>query len=92
MARNRAKVNFFGGLPKDKSLVTLDTNIIHYKELFITGAHGAMPAHHQKAVNLISSGRINVKKYVTHSFPLGDIAEAFKTAEGHGGLRVVVIP
>ena len=92
MAKNRAKVNFFGGLPKDKSMVTLDTNIIHYKELFISGAHGAMPIHHQKAVNLIATGRIAVKKYLTHAFALDDIAAAFKTAEGHGGLRVAVNP
>ena len=92
MAKNRAKVNFFGGLPKDKSMVTLDTNIIHYKELFISGAHGAMPIHHQKAVELISSGRINVKKFLTHTFSLDDIADAFKTAENHSGLRVVVNP
>ncbi|MCX5758993.1 MAG: alcohol dehydrogenase catalytic domain-containing protein, partial [Candidatus Hydrogenedentes bacterium] len=34
MARNRARVNFFGGLPKGQSNVTLDTNVIHYKEMF----------------------------------------------------------
>jgi len=92
MAKNRANVNFFGGLPKDKSQVTLDTNVIHYKELFISGAHGAMPIHHQRAVELIASGRIDVKKFMTHTFPLDDIVEAFKTAEDHSGLRVVVNP
>jgi len=92
MAKNRAKVNFFGGLPKDASKVTLDTNIIHYKELFISGAHGAMPIHHQRAVELIADGRINVKKFITHTFPLDDILAAFKTAEDHNGLRVVVNP
>ena len=92
MAKNRARVNFFGGLPKDASMVTLDTNIIHYKELFISGAHGAMPIHHQRAVELIASGRIDVKKYVTHAYPLEEILSAFKTAEGHSGLRVVVNP
>ena len=92
MAKNRAYVNFFGGLPKDASLVTLDTNIIHYKELFITGAHGAMPIHHTRAVELIASGRIDVKPFITHNFPLEEIMEAFAMAEGHSGLRVVVNP
>ena len=92
MAKNRCKVNFFGGLPKDKSLVTLDTNIIHYKELFISGAHGAMPIHHRKAVDLISSGRIKVDKYIMHTYSLDEIMTAFKTAEEHSGLRVVVNP
>lgn len=92
MAKNRARINFFGGLPKDKSIVALDTNVIHYKELFISGAHGAMPIHHGKAVDLISTGRIDIKKYITHQFSLDQIAEAFKTAEGHAGLRVIVKP
>jgi len=92
MAKNRAKVSFFGGLPKNASNVLLDTNLIHYKELFITGAHGAMPIHHSRAVELIASGRIDVKKFLTHRFPLDEIATAFKTAEEYGGLRVVVNP
>jgi len=92
MAKNRARVSFFGGLPKDKSMVTLDTNIIHYKELFISGAHGAMPIHHSKAVDLIASGRININKYISHMYPLSEITTAFKTAEDQSGLRVIVNP
>jgi L-iditol 2-dehydrogenase len=92
MAKNRAKINFFGGLPKGKSNVTLDTNVIHYKELIITGAHGSMPIHHGKAIELIASGKVDVKKFLTHSFPLDEIGKAFEIAEGHNGLRVVVNP
>jgi len=92
MAKNRARVNFFGGLPKDRSLVTLDTNIIHYKELFVHGSHGALPIHHQRAVELIAAGAINMKNYISHKFSLDDIHEAFSAAEGHVGMRVVVNP
>ena len=92
MAKNRARINFFGGLPKSQSVVPLDTNIIHYKELFVSGAHGSMPVHHGKAIELIASGRLDIKKFMTHTFPLDDIAEAFATAEGHKGLRVIVCP
>ena len=91
MAKNRARVNFFGGLPKG-TLVTLDTNAVHYKELFVTGAHGSMPHQHEAAVNLIAGGRIGIKKFITHEFPLDRIADAFKAAEEHAGLRVVVKP
>lgn len=92
MAKNRARISFFGGLPKDNCNVTLDTNIIHYKELMITGAHGAMPVHHGKAVELIASGVINVGKFITHRFPLDEIISAFAAAEKHEGLRVIVNP
>ncbi|MHB8963026.1 MAG: zinc-dependent dehydrogenase [Saccharofermentanales bacterium] len=92
MAKNRARVNLFGGLPVSKQEVTLNTNIIHYKELFVHGAHGAMPQHHQKAIDLIASGRIDMKRYFTHKFPLAEIGRAFEAAESHVGMRVIVNP
>lgn len=92
MAKNRARINFFGGLPKDRSVVPLDTNLIHYKELLVSGAHGAMPVHHGRAVGLIADGVTDVKRYVTHRFGLDSIREAFAAAESHDGLRVVVNP
>lgn len=92
MAKNRARINFFGGLPKDRSVVPLDTNLIHYKELLVSGAHGAMPVHHGKAVGLIADGTVDVRRYITHRFPLDSIREAFAAAESHDGLRAVVNP
>lgn len=92
MAKNRARVNFFGGLPKGKSQVTLDTNVIHYKELFVHGAHGSLPRHHRQAVDLINNGQIDMKKYISHTFPLDEIETAIATAESHAGLRVIVKP
>jgi L-iditol 2-dehydrogenase len=92
MAKNRARVNFFGGLPKDKSMVTLDTNMIHYKELLVIGAHGCVPRHHQMAVDLIASGAVRIRDYVSHRFPLDEAVEAFRTAESHAGMRVIINP
>ena len=92
MAKNRARINFFGGLPKDKAIVPIDTNVIHYKELIVTGAHGSMPVHHRKSIDLIASGRINVDKFITHRFPLDKIVDAFAFAESHEGLRVIIKP
>jgi len=92
MAKNRAIVNFFGGLPKDKEQVEINTNVIHYKELFVTGAHGAMPIHHRKAVELISSGTIDVNPFISESFPLDKVNDAFAAAESHRGMRMIVKP
>ena len=35
------RVNFFGGLPKSKEIVDINTNLIHYKQLIITGTSKA---------------------------------------------------
>lgn len=92
MAKNRARVNFFGGLPTDKSKVELDSNIIHYKELIVTGAHGAMPIHHLKAVDLIATGTIDVKPFITKIYTLDNVLEAFEDSQKHLGMRMVVKP
>lgn len=92
MARNRASVNFFGGLPKGNSTITIDSNIIHYKEIFVHGTHGSTPRHHLKALNLIASGVINMKKFISHNLPLEDILKGFKIAESRKGKKVVINP
>lgn len=91
MAKNRARINLFGGLPAG-SRVELDTNLIHYKELLVMGAHGSLPRHHRLALDLIASGKLDMKRFLSHTFPLDQVHEAFATAEGHTGMRVVVHP
>lgn len=92
MAKNRARINFFGGLPAEKSNVTLNTNLIHYKELFVHGSHGSLPRQHRKAVELIRMGTIDVKPFITHSFSLDEIQKAFDMAASRACMRVVVHP
>ncbi|MDR1252499.1 MAG: alcohol dehydrogenase catalytic domain-containing protein [Treponema sp.] len=91
MAKNRARINLFGGLAAG-STVTLDTNIIHYKELCVLGAHGSLPRHHRQALELIAVKRPDIRPYISHRFPLEDIRKAFAAAEGHEGMRVLVKP
>ncbi|MGI6140892.1 MAG: zinc-dependent dehydrogenase [Caldicoprobacterales bacterium] len=91
MAKNRARINLFGGLPAG-SAVNLDTNIIHYKELMVTGAHGSVPRHHKQAIDLIAHGKIDMKQFISHNFPLDEIRNAFAAAESHEGMRVIVNP
>lgn len=90
-AKNRGRVNFFGGLPHG-SMVTLDTNIIHYRELTVNGTHGSLPTHHSKAVELIASGILDTEKFISHRLPLEDILEGFRIAENKEGKRVIINP
>jgi len=92
MAKNRARISLFGGLPKNNSMISIDANLIHYKELMLTGAHGAMPVHHRKALNLIASGAINAKQFISHTLPLDEIKEGFRITEDKLGMRVVINP
>jgi L-iditol 2-dehydrogenase len=90
MAAIRGRVCLFGGLPEGTLVPQFDTNVIHYRELNLLGAHGAQPRHHKLALDMISSGRIDVSAIITHHFPLSDFGKAMATAEGREGLKVII--
>lgn len=90
VVKNRGYVNLFGGLPKGSPELSIDSNIIHYKEIYVHGSHGSVPRHHKLALDLIGSQKIKIKNYISHRFPLEKIRDAFAAAESKEGLKVVV--
>jgi len=47
----------------------------------------------EQAIELVKSGKINAKKYVTHTFPLDKISEALEVASNtHESIKVVIEP
>jgi L-iditol 2-dehydrogenase len=92
MVRNRGRINLFGGLPKGAPALTVESNLVHYRELMLTGSHGSVPRQHRLALQVLAAGVIDPKPYITHRFPLSRIAEAIAVAEGHSGLKVIVRP
>jgi len=92
MAALGGRISFFGGLPKDKPFVKLNTNLIHYRELLITGAFGMRQRHVPQALQLIANGALDVEHLITHRFPLDEIVQAFEVAASGKSLRVIVNP
>lgn len=89
---HRGRVNFFGGLPPGSAKIKIDSNLIHYRECFVLGSHGSTPRQHKIALDLLSRGIIKGKDFITHHFGLDEIKKAFKVAEKHQGLKVIVNP
>jgi len=92
IARKGGRVIFFGGLPPGESLVSLDTNLIHYKALSVMGSTTFSPRHNRMALRLIAQGKIKARKYITHTFPLKDFKEAIRVIEKGEALKVVLKP
>jgi L-iditol 2-dehydrogenase len=92
MVAHRGYVNLFGGLKKDARPMSLLSNIIHYKECFVTGSHGSTPRQHELAVRLLEGGQVRVKPLITHRFPLEKIHDAFAAMESRQGMKVIVNP
>jgi L-iditol 2-dehydrogenase len=84
------RVCFFGGLPKDGSLVRLDSNLIHYKNLVVTGVTGGAPRDFRAATALVATGQIDVSRVVSHAFSTADMEQAFHVALNEETMKVVV--
>jgi L-iditol 2-dehydrogenase len=91
MVAHRGYVNLFGGL-KNQPKLSIDSNLIHYKECFVMGSHGSLPRHHEAAVGLIARGAVQARAYISAVYPLERTAEAFAFHESRMGLKVVVAP
>jgi L-iditol 2-dehydrogenase len=92
LAARRGRINFFGGLPKGNPNITVDSNLVHYRELFLHGSADSTPRHNQIALQLVQSGRIDARKWVTHRLPLDSLVEGIGIVERGEGLKVVIQP
>jgi threonine dehydrogenase-like Zn-dependent dehydrogenase len=91
LASKLGRINLFGGLPKGKEHVKLNTNLIHYNGILLTGTTGASLAEYELSLNLICEKKIDVKNIVSKLFGIEDIKEAFDYALSGKGLKSVVV-
>jgi len=90
MIAKRGVVNFFGGVSKTAPPISVLSNAIHYKEAYITGAHGSTPEQHERALGMIAKGEVNVASLITDRVPLSRIAEGMDAARNGRAIKVVV--
>jgi L-iditol 2-dehydrogenase len=92
MAARRGTVSFFGGLPRDRSTIACDANIVHYREVGIVGANGSSPAHNKQALELIAAGAVPVADLITHRLPLERTIEGIHTVARGEAIKVTIEP
>jgi L-iditol 2-dehydrogenase len=92
MTARQGRISFFGGLPKDKPIISCDSNLVHYRELTIVGANGSSPTHNAEALALIASGAVPVADLITHRLPLERALEAFDVVARGEAIKVTIEP
>jgi L-iditol 2-dehydrogenase len=81
------KVVLIGIPPEDRTAFTAST--ARRKDLTIHAVH-RMKHTYPRAIQLVQSGRVEVRSLVTHRFPLEEVRQAYATAERREGIKVVV--
>lgn len=88
---NNARINFFGGIPAGREPVGLNTNLIHYKQLRVSGTTRASLAQYRKTLRYIGTGVLDVQKLITARLPLSEIHKGFDLARRGVGLKNVMV-
>lgn len=85
------RVNFFGGIPADRQPVPIDTNLVHYRELYLTGSTRSSIAQFRKTMEFVAGGLLRVKPLITNTYPLGGWEAAFENAAAAKGIKHVFL-
>jgi L-iditol 2-dehydrogenase len=92
MAAPGGRVLLFAGLPKSRPTVELDTNIIHYKELLVTGTTASTLEDCKGAAELVVPTALDVGWMVSDLLPLHEFAAGIDKVEQATALKVVLKP
>ncbi len=92
MLARRGRLSLFGGLAKDAPNITVDANLVHYRELTIVGVNGSSPDHNKQALQLIASGAVPVADLITHRLPLDRVLDAIDIVARGEAIKVTIEP
>jgi len=76
-----------GGLPKDRATVPLDTNLIHYRQLMVTGTTRQSLRQFQATLALISDGVLRLEDLITSTHSVEETGLAIAAMASASGLK-----
>lgn len=91
LAAMNGRIMFFGGLPKGQSVVRLDTNEIHYKQLTVSGTTMQSLAQYRKILDLLSQGVLTADDLVTGSIDGSDVAAVVDQVARGSGMKTTLV-
>lgn len=92
LAAIRGRISWFAGLPKGASMVEIDANLLHYKELRITGTTACSTADCRRAAALADTGELDLAPLVTSRLSLADAPDEFARTKDRTTLKTVLQP
>jgi L-iditol 2-dehydrogenase len=96
MVRKGGVVNFFGGPPKG-TVVTLDTNRLHYGDITLKASFHHTPTACAEAFDLIKGGGFKSAEFITRTAGLDQVPAVFarmmtRSADNRADIKTAVFP
>jgi L-iditol 2-dehydrogenase len=92
MAAPRARVLFFGGLPKGTTHINFPSNVLHYQEVQVHGSYASRHRDQVHALDMLASGVGGLRNVISDVVDLDGAAEAFTRIRSGQVLKIVVRP
>ncbi|MBM3705514.1 MAG: zinc-binding dehydrogenase [Actinobacteria bacterium] len=90
MGRKGAVISLFGGCPSGTS-INMDTGLIHYSELTVTGVYHHTPYYVKKAFKLIENRQVDAEKFITADMPLEKLIDALELMGRQKGIKYNIV-
>ena len=84
------KILFFGGLPGGRENITINSNLIHYKQLTIQGCTKQSISEYRLCAKLVNDGVIDLEKILSDTYTPEQFHEAMGRAASAKGLKHVI--
>ena len=79
------------GVPSKGATIDIDMSSVYSKEITISTTYAASDTDTKNALELISSGKIDVKPLITHKYSLDDSQKAFEHAKtGDNAMKIII--
>lgn len=79
------------GVPSKGAMLNIDMSEIYSKEITLLTSYAASDKDTKEALQLIESGKINVKQLITHTYPITDSQKAFEHArDGKNAMKIII--
>ena len=92
MAAPRARVLFFGGLPKGTTHINFPSNVLHYQEVQVHGSYASRHRDQVHALDMLAGDIGGLQRVISDVVELDGAPDAFQRIRGGEALKIVVRP
>jgi L-iditol 2-dehydrogenase len=72
--------------------ILFDQDAVCYKELVVTGTNASVTSSWIRALKLLSEGKVDARRLISHRFPIPDWEKALEITKNKEGVKTLLKP